>query len=105
MVQMLIYSGWRDGRKSASTSQATHLSMWVLEVVQDVSTPIAPHIFGIEGTNLWSEQYAIIEASYTLVRILQTFSRLESKNRDEWEERISMTLGNHNGVNVSFFRQ
>jgi len=54
--------------------------------------------------NVGVEQYALIAASYTIVRFLQAFPRLISRDERVWKENINMTLENGNGVLVSLFR-
>ncbi|KAL7813666.1 cytochrome P450 [Trichoderma aethiopicum] len=50
------------------------------------------------------QQFALIEASYVLIRFLQHFESLESKDERPWEEKIALTVSNRNGVRVSFKR-
>jgi cytochrome P450 len=51
------------------------------------------------------QQFALTEAGYTIVRLMQEFDRIE--NREEgsglWEEQISLTLSSHNGVQVGMY--
>ncbi|KAK5989794.1 Cytochrome P450 monooxygenase afumB [Cladobotryum mycophilum] len=47
------------------------------------------------------QQYAMTVLSYTIARIIQCVPRLVSRDDREWRERISMTLGNENGIIVS----
>ncbi|KAJ5424805.1 hypothetical protein N7445_010778 [Penicillium cf. griseofulvum] len=44
------------------------------------------------------EQYALLEASYTTIRIIQTFERLENRDVRPWTEKIGLNLSNKNGV-------
>ena len=55
-------------------------------------------------TNVGVEQYALIAASYTIVRLLQVFPVLISRDERDWKENINMTLENGNGVLVNLFR-
>lgn len=50
------------------------------------------------------QQFAQIEASYLLIRLLQTFSRLESRDEREFMHKTLLTLGPANGVIVGFER-
>jgi hypothetical protein len=54
--------------------------------------------------NVGVEQYALIAASYTIVRLLQAFPRLISRDERDWKENINMTLENGNGILVGLFR-
>lgn len=46
------------------------------------------------------EQYALLEASYATIRIIQTFDRLENRDVRPWTEKIGLNLSNKNGVLV-----
>ena len=46
------------------------------------------------------EQYAIIEASYVLVRILQTFGKIRNCDERVWREKMGLNLFNEHGVLV-----
>jgi hypothetical protein len=46
------------------------------------------------------EQYALLEASYATIRIIQTFERLENRDGRPWTEKIGLNLSNKNGVLV-----
>ncbi|TVY93097.1 Cytochrome P450 monooxygenase [Lachnellula willkommii] len=48
------------------------------------------------------QQFALMEVSYMVVRILQTFRGLESRDTEEWKENLSATLSSLNGVKVAF---
>ena len=48
-----------------------------------------------------TEQYALMEVSYTLVRLLQEFSGIESRDPDPWLEQIGISATNGNGAKVS----
>ncbi|KAL7940179.1 cytochrome P450 [Trichoderma barbatum] len=50
------------------------------------------------------QQFAIIEASYVLIRFLQHFEAIESKDARPWQEKIALTVSSLNGVRVSFSR-
>jgi hypothetical protein len=57
-------------------------------------------------TNLFSflEQFAIMEASYVLIRFLQEFATIESRDSRPWQENIALTTSSLNGVRVSLKR-
>lgn len=46
------------------------------------------------------EHFALVEVSYTLVRLLQEFSGIESREPDLWLEQIGISSTNGNGAKV-----
>ncbi|OIW27860.1 cytochrome P450 [Coniochaeta ligniaria NRRL 30616] len=50
------------------------------------------------------QQFAITEASYVLIRFLQTFESVECVDETPWQEKISLTVSSLNGVRVRFRR-
>ncbi|ELR02562.1 hypothetical protein VC83_08941 [Pseudogymnoascus destructans] len=49
------------------------------------------------------QQFALTEAGYTLVRMVQEFERIESRDSKPWLENLHLTLGSGNGVHTSLF--
>ena len=49
-------------------------------------------------------QYALMEASYVTVRILQLFSQVKNRDVRPWVEKIGLSLPNENGVIVELVR-
>ncbi|KFY22430.1 hypothetical protein V493_06615 [Pseudogymnoascus sp. VKM F-4281 (FW-2241)] len=49
------------------------------------------------------QQFALTEAGYTLVRLVQEFERVESRDSRPWLESLHLTLGSGNGVHTSLF--
>ena len=47
-----------------------------------------------------TEQYAQMEVSYTLVRLLQEFSSIECRDPEPWLEQIGISATNGNGAKV-----
>ena len=47
------------------------------------------------------QQYALTEAMYTTVRLLQTFQSIESRDSEPWRECIGLTLSSLSGTKVS----
>lgn len=47
------------------------------------------------------QQFALTEAGYTLVRFLQEFERIESRDPTSWLESLHLTLGSGNGVQAA----
>lgn len=49
------------------------------------------------------EQFALMEVSYITVRLLQEFSRLESRDPEPWRERMTFVCNNLGGCKVALF--
>lgn len=49
------------------------------------------------------QQFALTEAGYTLVRLVQEFERVENRDPEPWLENLHLTLGSGNGVHTSLF--
>ncbi|KAL5115066.1 hypothetical protein ACEQ8H_007041 [Pleosporales sp. CAS-2024a] len=47
------------------------------------------------------QQYALTEASYVTVRLVQEFSKMESRDSGPWVENLTLTVCSHNGVQVA----
>lgn len=47
------------------------------------------------------QQFALTEASYITVRLLQEFDRIESRDTEPWTEKLSLTCTGLNGCKVS----
>lgn len=47
------------------------------------------------------QQYALTEAGYTIVRLLQTFDGIENKDPEPWREELGLTLSSKNGTKVT----
>ncbi|KFX94096.1 hypothetical protein V490_04524 [Pseudogymnoascus sp. VKM F-3557] len=47
------------------------------------------------------QQFALTEAGYTLVRMVQEFEKIESRDDKPWLESLHLTLGCANGVHIS----
>lgn len=47
------------------------------------------------------QQYALTEAGYVTVRLLQEFSRVESRDPNPWMENLSLTVCSWNGTKVA----
>ncbi|KAI0839673.1 putative N-alkane-inducible cytochrome P450 [Hypoxylon sp. FL0890] len=50
------------------------------------------------------QQNALIEASYTIVRLLQEFKRIEPRDNQPWTEHLAMGMSNEHGCKVAFWR-
>ncbi|KAF4629186.1 hypothetical protein G7Y89_g8956 [Cudoniella acicularis] len=47
------------------------------------------------------QQFALTEASYTIVRLLQEFSAIENRDETPWQENLSLTMSCGRGVKVA----
>lgn len=47
------------------------------------------------------QRYALTEASYAVVRLLQTFSRIENRDPRPWVEGLGITLCSGEGTHVA----
>lgn len=58
-----------------------------------------------EETNVYiiiqTEQFALTEAAYTLVRVMQEFRDIESRDPKMWSEQLTLTLASCNGTRVA----
>lgn len=48
-----------------------------------------------------TEQFALTEASYTTIRLLQHFKKIEPRDPLPWAEWITLTLASQHGTKVS----
>ncbi|OAP56739.1 hypothetical protein AYL99_08851 [Fonsecaea erecta] len=51
------------------------------------------------------QQYALMEASYATIRLIQTFPRIESRDDREWREWLTVTLASGGGTKVALFEK
>lgn len=51
------------------------------------------------------QQYALMEASYATIRLIQTFPRIESRDEREWREWMTITLASGVGCKVALFEK
>ncbi|TGO39454.1 hypothetical protein BHYA_0053g00070 [Botrytis hyacinthi] len=50
------------------------------------------------------QQFALMEASYTTIRILQAFSRMEARDQNPFTEWLTITMSNKWGCQVGLFK-
>jgi len=50
------------------------------------------------------QQFALLEASYTTIRLMQQFQRIEARDNQEWCEFLTLTLASGTGCWVGLFR-
>jgi hypothetical protein len=46
------------------------------------------------------QQFALTEASYTIVRLVQEFGGIEDRDGTKWVEQLSLTVASNEGVKV-----
>lgn len=51
------------------------------------------------------QQYALMEASYATIRLIQTFPSIESRDDREWREWLTVTLASRVGCKVALFEK
>ena len=51
------------------------------------------------------QQYALLEASYATVRLMQKFGRIESRDDREWREWLTITLASGTGAKVALYEE
>lgn len=51
------------------------------------------------------QQNALVEASYTVVRLMQVFDRIETRDALPWQEHLAVTMSSLNGTNVAFWKR
>jgi len=51
------------------------------------------------------QQFALLEASYCTIRLMQKFPRIEARDEREWSEFITLTLASGPGTKVALFEQ
>lgn len=49
------------------------------------------------------QQFALTEAGYTLVRMVQEFEKIETSDHRPWAESLHLTLSSGNGVQASLY--
>lgn len=59
--------------------------------------------FGGGPRNCIGQQFALLEAGYAAVRLLQRFRRVESRDARPWTESIGATVSSQYGVQVALF--
>jgi cytochrome P450 len=47
------------------------------------------------------QQFALTEAGYTIVRLVQQFGSIEDRDGEEWKEQLSLTVCSARGVRVA----
>lgn len=78
--------------------------MVVLVYASGVSACYSPLQNDEGGNQIVAEQLALTEASYTILRILQTFRVIEPADEEPWKENSSITLSCASGCRVRLYR-
>jgi cytochrome P450 len=48
------------------------------------------------------QQFALTEAAYTIVRLVQCFSAVERRDTEiDWQENVALVTSSHNGAKVA----
>ena len=98
-------SGRGDGNLSAWDGHFCPLAVargYALGVSQPLLFP--PTWFEEEVTEVYAERFAVTEASYVLIRFLQTLESIQCMDPRPWQEKVSLTFSSLNGVRVAFKR-
>ena len=77
--------------------------------MSDVSAFLLPSSFqndiGVrKAYQPFTEQLALTEATYTMLRILQTFKAIAAADDEPWKENLTITLNSSSGCNVRLYR-
>jgi cytochrome P450 len=51
------------------------------------------------------QQYALMEASYATIRLVQTFGRIETRDNEPWREWLTITLASGTGCKVGLYEK
>ena len=51
------------------------------------------------------QQNALVEASYTVARLLQVFGRLEPRDSRPWQEHLAVTMRSEHGTKVALWKR
>lgn len=51
------------------------------------------------------QNFALTEAAYVTIRLLQNFRRIEPRDEKPWAEFITLTMAVRNGVKVGLYPQ
>ena len=55
-------------------------------------------------TTMWTEEFALSEASYILLRLAQEFETIVAADDEPWSEDFGLTLSNALGCKVKLYR-
>ncbi|KAI4116591.1 MAG: hypothetical protein LQ338_007682 [Usnochroma carphineum] len=99
--QRVIFSTWAAHRsKQSFGDDALEFRPERWEHVKGESLGFIPFNSGPRACP--GQQYALMEASYVTVRILQTFSKITNCDPRPWKEKMGLNLFNEHGVVVEF---
>lgn len=86
-------------KRGCELGGSTYRSMEVPGYALAVSDPVSTLESMI--ADLGEEQFALTEASYITVRLMQEFDRIESRDAEPWREKLTLTCTGFNGCKVS----
>lgn len=96
-------------------TQVTDTLIHVIKAVQESASVVSNNFFpspclacslpisenrGNTNETQKTEQLALTEASYTTIRLIQEFSRIESRDDGPWEELLTLTMSSRNGTKI-----
>lgn len=56
-------------------------------------------------TFLAGQNFALTEASYVMIRLLQHFRRIEARDETPWTEFLTLTMAIRNGCKVGLYQE
>lgn len=65
--------------------------------------PLANRTDGYRTVRTYIEQFALTEASYVTVRLVQQFPGIESRDPEPWREKLTLTCTVLGGCKVGLF--
>ncbi|CAK4033564.1 n-alkane-inducible cytochrome P450 [Lecanosticta acicola] len=60
--------------------------------------------FGLGPRLCLGQRYALSEASYATVRMMQNFRRIESRDPGPWQEKLNASMSSRNGAKVALWK-
>lgn len=87
---------------SASVVRTLHLTHPFAPAPPLLETPTSPPLNKTPTANktFTTEQFALTEASYTTIRLLQHFQSIEARDPRPWQEQMTLTCSIHQGALV-----
>ncbi len=103
--QRVVFSSWATHRSFETFGRDAH--SFIPERWESLT---AESLLGYFPFNLGpracpGQEYARTEASYVVIRMLQTFKGVRNRDSREWQEHFGLNLSNENGVVVELVRE